>query len=35
MSGLRSSVPDLASGDLPKSYNDLSVIRLYERFGSF
>jgi len=34
-SGLGSSPPYLACGDLPKGYDDLSVIRFYERLGSF
>lgn len=35
VSGLGLSRPYLACGDLPKSYNNVSVTRLYERLGSF
>jgi hypothetical protein len=35
VSGLRNSPPYFGCGDLSKSNNDISVIRLYERLGSF
>jgi hypothetical protein len=34
-SRLRNSPPYFRRGDLPKSNNDIAIIRYYERLGSF